>query len=131
MNREIISDCNVNSIYLVEKMIKENKERITTIPTTREAIHRSSLGLLTKKAQRYDMLMLQLTSKDYKGREIDDTMMGFGASLLPSSRYAGFDTALPFVIASIFENVGIPCDMLKLVDSLPNRDMIRKCDTEN
>ena len=58
-------------------------------------------------------------------------MLGFGAVLLLSGSYAGFATVLPFVIVSIFESAVIPYDMLKLVNSLPNRDIIGKCMTEN
>ena len=58
-------------------------------------------------------------------------MLGVGASLLPYGGYSEFSTALPFVIASVFENAGIQVNILKLVRSLPNRDMIRKCVAEN
>ena len=116
----------------IEKIIKSNKQEfITTIPTSHEVIHRSILGLIRKKAQHYDMLMSQITSKNYKETEIGGAILVFRASLIPSSGYAGFATTLPFEIASIFENSGIPCDMASLVNSLPNRDMIRKCVTEN
>ena len=77
------------------------------------------------------MLMDQITSTKYKGTKKGNAMLGFGASLLPSGGYSGFFTALPFAIVSIFEHAGIPGNILKLVNLLPNRDMIRKCVTEN
>ena len=77
------------------------------------------------------MMMDHITSNKYKEADIGNAMLGFGASLLPSGGYAEFSTMLPFVIAFISENAGIPCDMLKLVNSLPNRDIIRKCVTRN
>ena len=67
----------------------------------------------------------------YKGIEKRNAMLRFGASLLPSGNYYGFSTVLPFAIASIFENADIPVNILKLVGSIPNRDIIRKCVTEN
>ena len=57
--------------------------------------------------------------------------MGFWDLLLPSGGYTEFATVSPFLIASIFENAGIPCDTLKLVNSLQNRDIFGKCVTEN
>ena len=65
------------------------------------------------------------------GTEKGNAMIGFGASLLPSNGYSVFSTALPFAITSVFENAGIPVNILKLVGSLPNRDTIRKCVTGN
>ena len=122
----------MNNVNFLKKIIKCNKqEYITTIPTTHEVIHLSSLSHMRKKAQQYDKLISQITSKNYRGSEQGDAMLGFGASLIPSSGYAGLATALPFVIASIFENAGIKIDCMHLVNSLPNRDVIRKCVTEN
>ena len=77
------------------------------------------------------MLMDQISSTKYRGTEKGNAMLRFGASLLPSGGYSGFSTVLPFAIASVFENAGIPVNTLKLVVSLLNRDMIRKCVTQN
>ena len=77
------------------------------------------------------MLIDQITSAKYRGTEIGNAMLGFEAYLFPSGGYSDFFTALTFAIASVFGIADISVNTLKLVGSLPNRDMIWKCVTEN
>merc|ERR1740124_288132 len=102
-----------------------------TMSVAREMIYKPKLSALESKTKKYDDLMSQLSSCIYKGTDLGDAILVFGASLVPQCGYSCLSTMLPFSIRSVLANAGIPISVELLVSLMPSKDTIQNLVTKN
>ena len=104
---------------------------LVTMPVTHEMIYKLKLSALEAKAEKYDALTSQLYCYTYRGIDLGDAILEFGASLVPQCSYSGLSTVLTFVIGSALANAGISISVESLVNSMPRKDTIHNLVTKN
>ena len=67
----------------------------------------------------------------YQGKKEADKMSGYAASIVPQCGYSGLVTIIPFVVANLLTNAGIPFDSQNLISSLPSPQNIQSLVTEH
>jgi len=78
-------------------------------------IYKPKLSAIRVKVKKYDALMRQLSCYTYRGTDLGDDILIFGASLVPHCGFFGLSTVLPFEVGSVLANVCIPIDVKLLV----------------
>ena len=113
-------------INIVDANNNEVINKIATAPPPRTHcfIQKSKLGTLNKKADAFDRLMKQLSTKCYNGTDDGNEMLGFAASVVPKYGYTGLFTTIQFVIGSLFENAGVTLNTELLVNSQPSDNTV-------
>jgi len=102
-----------------------------TMYVAREIIYKPKLGALESISKKYDALMNQLSSCTYNDTDFGDSILEFGASLIPQYRYSGLSTVQPFLIRSVLANAGITISVEMLINSMPSKDTIQNLVTKN
>ena len=64
-------------------------EEIVTVGSYHCITHKSELGMLESKAAKYDAIMNQLSSNQYKGTKLGNAMIGCTSSIAPQCGHHG------------------------------------------
>ena len=65
-------------------------------------------------------MMKQLSSKEYLGTPLGDSMIGFASSLVPQCGHSGISTVMPLAIGSILATTGIDIKVAALGSRVKN-----------
>ena len=109
----------------------EETEEIVTVSSYHCITHKTKLAMLESKAAKYDAIMNQLSSNQYKGTELGNAMIGCASSIVPLCGHYGIATVLPFAIGSLLANAGVEFKVEDIVNSQPSNITIQQCVEQN